>query len=81
MSLLPKMSRLPYALARCSLPLCPRQAAYIGGQGFKLCDRHATMFKLGRIAEDKIRSKDKKFNLEATGDLDESGNIIDDRGE
>lgn len=73
-----RMTRLPYAIARCSLPRCPRQAAWIGGMGFKLCHSHALMFKVGKVVEQSERDKAKSFNLDALGEIDDRGDVIAD---
>lgn len=73
---LPRMTRLSYALARCSLPGCPRQAAYIGGLGFKLCSFHSTLFRVGAVRAEAARNAGaKSFDLDAVGELDEHGDL------
>jgi len=68
------MQKLPYLIARCSLPHCNRQAAWIGTSGFKLCDLHKQMLQVGEIISERMRQR-REFNLDAVGELDESGNV------
>lgn len=76
MPLLPRMTRLPYALSRCSLPQCNRQAAFIAADGFKLCLFHANLFHIGAAKAEALRNEAKSFNLDAVGELNDNGDLI-----
>lgn len=83
MALIPTLKRIRYMFRTCQLRDCNRQAVYFSEDGkWKLCTRHMGLIAQGHAAAitENEKRKPSEFDLDALGELDENGELIQPAG-